>query len=284
MHYRDGNDRVLIAATMCRRGETETGTYPREILMPKLRDFSTLAPHIMGHRMSHGVSQRTQNPPLSQTVGGMWVDRFLLPRLASFLPKGRPLELLQIDPDDEDEAAHLRSYGHHCTVILTGAKGLDVASWRQTPVLANPGRLPFSDASFDLLFTGAFGRVAHGSQARQRVAAEFLRVLRSDGGILLCCSNRNCPVDLLSRRVPIRALAHKTTVSFGELETAFAMPGTSPKINQLSLKDHFSFQRAQWPLRAALPIAARYLKWSSTPERWVYSSALNPILLVWVKK
>lgn len=224
--------------------------------------------------------------PLSSTAGGSWVDRFLAPLLREHLiPSHRPLDCLQLWGEDDDEAARLRALGHTCVVTMPASAPLPPCHWYQPPVVTDlRARLPFADGSFDFLFTGAIGRLTHDAASRTALAREFDRLVRPGGAMLISVGNRLCPVDLQDRKAFLHGPRHPARTGLDDMERAFVTAGL-PVPQRLSVRGHFRWSRVPRPLQGLAGLLDAYLGWASAPlHRGRYGSALNPVLMLWVRK
>jgi SAM-dependent methyltransferase len=224
-----------------------------------------------------------QTDRLRQTAGAAWVERYLDPLLRSTFGTPTPcLDCLHIWADDDDEASQLRQKGHQCVVLMPDAASCTNKKWRQTPVAGCfEGRLPFANSSFDLVFTGAFARLAHTSQMKAQLARELARVVRPGGATLLSVSNRYCPVDLEDRKSFLHGPSHPEKASLAELRGALDGAGFS-RVDCLSTRRHFGWRRVP---RALRPLAAGFESYlgrvSSPATPKLYASPFNPVLMLW---
>ena len=219
----------------------------------------------------------------AHSAGTAWVQRFLAPLLAvHFAHRRGGLHCLQIWADDDDEAATLRAQGHHCVVFMPQAADCDAIDWYAVPVRSTwPPALPFADASFDLVFTSAFPRLAQTATLRAALADDLARVLRPGGAMLLYVGNRYCPFDLHDRHAFVHGPWHREKASLVEVEQAFA--GTALRLQRLSLAGLFGWRRVPTALQWLARSLEAYISLVSAPQRrWLYQSGFNTGLLFWV--
>ncbi|MBM3784996.1 MAG: class I SAM-dependent methyltransferase [Acidobacteria bacterium] len=218
------------------------------------------------------------------SAGADWVDRYLQPRLERTLLESKPrLDCLQLGPDDDEEAGRLRQLGHTCTVMLTSLEPYRTWRWHQPPVVGDALCSVFRDASFDLIFTGWIGKLTQSGAALPEVARALCRVLRPGGAMLLSASNRWCPADLVDRRLSVPGAGRPAKLSLVEIERAFE--GLPVDIERLPIAGHFRWGRLPGPLRGLAPLLNSYLAACGSPgNRFVYSSPMNPLLMLWVSR
>jgi SAM-dependent methyltransferase len=222
-------------------------------------------------------------PDLRHTAGAAWVDRYLDPLLQSAFGRPTPrLDCLHIWADDDDEASQLRRNGHRCTVLLPDLATYHSTMWRRLPVIGPLDRgLPFVDSAFDVVFTGAFGRLARTPQMRAELARELARVVRARGALLLSVANRYCPVDLQDRSSLLHGPSHPEKAGLAELTQVLSGAGFS-RVDRLSVRGHFGWRRLPAALRPCAAAFEQYLGTVSAPERpWLYGSPFNPVLMLW---
>lgn len=219
------------------------------------------------------------------TAAVRWVDGYLLPLVGSEIGRlpGSGLRCLQIEPDDEEEAMHLRRLGHHCEVILCDPGRLGERHWERTPLVASdPAGLPVADQSYDLVWSGAFGRLNPTPERRRTCARELLRVCSPRGGVLLTQGNAACALDLSSGIKLSLGRARPDQVTYAELQRAFLGEAGFAAMHLKSVAGHFGWTRVPRLLRVVAIALERYLEWASRPDRpRRYASALNPMFGLW---
>lgn len=232
----------------------------------------------------------TSRSPVAESelcAGAAWVERFLRPLLEKHMDRlGRSrLTCLQIQPDDEDEAERLRYLGHDCTVGLWRPGEYGNRKWVRTPATVDPYRLPFPEGQFDLVFTGALGRIAPAGSARSALGRELARVCTAGGLVLAGVGNRYCPVDLSTPHDRLHSPFHPEKFSFGELRDMLVAEEAFASIHPLSLERHFGFGKMPRHLLFFAGAVAAWLRWSSNPEVLNrYAGPLNPVLMIVAEK
>jgi hypothetical protein len=219
------------------------------------------------------------------TAGARWVERYLRPLLAARLipRRGPTLRILQLDPDDDTEAARLRADGHSCDVVLLDPARVGRHAWQQAPsVRPWPGALA-EPGSYDFVLTGYFGRIGGTLAGQLALAREVRRVCVPGGAFLTAIGNRRCPVDFTGNAPRLHRSTVPTLATLPELEGVFVAGAGFAAVHPLSLTGHFGMST----LTGAQRIAGTLLEWHwrtlAVPERrWVYASAINPTLMVWV--
>lgn len=213
------------------------------------------------------------------------MERFLVPRLHQHFQGRAQVNCLQIQPDDENEAIHLRALGHACEVVTTDAGVFSSYPWVQTPLTADPFSLPFTDGRFDFILTGALSLIAPNSTMRRRALQEWGRVCAPGGALLFSIGNRPCPLDLAGPRKRLHTPWDRALPTLEELEGALADVGGFVRTRRLSLNQHFGFSSVPKGLAPCKEAVQRYLAWASNPEKMGrYASALNPVLMLWAEK
>jgi SAM-dependent methyltransferase len=158
-------------------------------------------------------------------------------------------------------------------------------TWYEPPVVGKSRlTLPFPDASFDLVFSSAFGRLAQSSTQRDGLAKELARVLRPGGAALLAIGNRWCPIDMQDRAAFVHGPWHPEKAGLRELEKHLLSAGFKG-VERLSLKGHFGWARVPKLLRPVVLMISATLAWTSHPRRrWIYASPLNTMFMLWISR
>lgn len=205
-------------------------------------------------------------------AGHAFVHRFLLPLVdRHFWPPGRRISCLHLSTANDDEAAALREAGNRCYTVPAEDARASVAQWNRWTVIACGRRLPFRSESFDLIFTGGFGRFASTNGERREFAARLRELLKPGGALMMSTGNIRCPVDL--------SRAQGVKVSLEDLEAAFE--GWS-EVRRLNSGHYFGWGTVPGPLRPLIPLAERYVGWSSDPTHpRRYRSGLNSFFILW---
>lgn len=208
----------------------------------------------------------------SPNAGHAFVHRFLLPLLDRHIdPRGRELTCLHLSTADDDEAAALREAGNRCYAVPAENTRASREKWNRWTVIASGRRLPFRPATFDLIFTGAFGFFAATNHERRQFAAEMRDLLKPGGALLMSTGNIRCPVDL--------SRAQGVKVALEDLEGAFE--GWSD-VRRLSAGGYFGWGTVPGPLRLFIPLAEHYVRWSSNPAHpGRYRSRFNSFFILW---
>lgn len=207
----------------------------------------------------------------ARNSGARWVDRYFLPLLRERLPldRGQSIHCLQIAPDDDDEAQRLREHGLVCDIVPASQ------SWS----------LPSREADYDVVFTGAFGRIANSRNKRLDLAAGMARLCRTGGGVFLTVGNRRCPLDLSGATPRFHLWMDPAAASLTELRSIFLRDGQFASLSPLSLNGMFGWSSRWAALSLVTRCVAGYLNWSSRPSfPRLYASPLNPLLSVWIQK
>jgi hypothetical protein len=215
-------------------------------------------------------------------AGAEWIDRYLMPQITnSGLAGLSSLRCLQFGPDDDEEAQRLRERGHHCMVHLTALEPYRRWHWHQSPVVADWRTPALRSGSFDLIFTGWFGRLASNSEELPEVAKFLTGCLRPGGAMLLSVSNRWCPVDLIDKRLRAPGSGQPGRLSLDDIEQAFDGLGVTVELR--NVQGHFRWGRLPALLQWLGPLLNLWLGLTSIPRlRWLYVSPLNPMLMLWV--
>ncbi|MDA0765227.1 MAG: methyltransferase domain-containing protein [Verrucomicrobia bacterium] len=220
--------------------------------------------------------------------GSRWLERFLLPLLEDLLAdvEHEPVRrCLQLQPDNEEEALHLRGKGWICDLLVE--EGTDLSHLAGTPTVLpqNLEDMTLSDASYDLVFSGQLGPLLKDSRSRARRIGELARVCKPGGGILAVFGNRLCPLDLTHSAPILHGPGASSLATMTSLRRDFVESGAFSSLRPLSVNGHFSSTGAAGPRR----VLRAFLEWNwrhfVKPEReWAYASVFNPVLLVWIQK
>jgi SAM-dependent methyltransferase len=201
--------------------------------------------------------------------GAAWVERFLLPQFARRFSKDRSVSCLQIAPDDDSEARRLCQLGHNCE-MTTPTADLE---------------LPFPEASYDFVFTGRFPVLAPELEARITLAKELYRVTRRGGALLLAMGNRSSPLDLTGNGPLLHGTRARHCLSVQEARAILVRAAGFESLVPLSVSGHFGWNRLPRLLQPLGQILDVYWRFVATPNRlWLYSSPLNPTLLLWLNR
>lgn len=213
--------------------------------------------------------RREKESNRTMSARAAWVERFLSPRLQSRFPGGRSLSCLQIAPDDETEARRLRELGHRCELCD----------------LKTAATLPYPDSGYDFVFTGRFPILAPDTESRVIFAKELYRILRPGGSLLLVFGNKSCPVDLTKNGPLIHGFRSQMTLSFEEAFGILGQQGAFSSIVPQSIAGHFGWGSIPSWARPFGAILDAYWRFVITPDRrWLYTSLLNPTLILWLNK
>lgn len=201
--------------------------------------------------------------------GAAWVERFLLPQFARRFSKDRSVSCLQIAPDDDSEAQRLCQLGHPCEMTTPSAEL----------------RLSFPEASYDFVFTGRFPVLASEGEARVTLAKELYRVTRRGGALLLAMGNRASPVDLTGNGPWLHGTRARHCLSLPEARAILVRAAGFESLVPLSASGHFGWNRLPQWLQPLGQVLDAYWRFVATPNRlWLYSSPLNPTLVLWLNK
>ncbi len=224
----------------------------------------------------------------SDSAGARWVEQYLRPLLGRLQDSSGKshLDCLQLEADDEQEARRLRGRGHTCDIVLFDRQRRRQGSWQPTPLLAEGLVLPVESESYDLVFSGYFGRVTASHKNRQALARELARICRPGGAVLLTLGNRLCPVDL-SGNAP--SLLHgwgcEQLVTFREMEQLFLNECGFSSLEPLSLAHMFSWNRLARVPRFVVSGVDGYLRLiSGSGRRWLYAGFLSPMFCLWIRR
>lgn len=221
-----------------------------------------------------------------QNSGVRWVEHYFLPLIDTYAVKRSDARLvcLQIEPDDEEEAIRIRAEGFVCDTVVYREPRAGGRAWRQTPIMAESGRLPLQSQRYDLVFSGAFSRIAPSPERRRALAEELARVCRKGGAVLLTLGNRWCPIDLSCRPPVLHGPWTRDLITLREMERLFVGECGFSKLRPLSLVGHFGWTSLCGTKKLLAPMLERYLRWSATPDRpWRYASPLNPMFSLWIE-
>ncbi len=229
--------------------------------------------------------------------------RYLVP-LCARLFGGRAASVLDAGCGNGEEVDALREAGHRAVGVDRGYRSVEWASRANASafLLADVTRLPFRDATFDLVLSigviehvGAVGdgRDLHADfrEQRRRYAAELWRVTRPGGCVLVATPNRRCPIDIWHG--PFVAGAHfhgpgeSFLMSFSEIRALFAELDGFSGASVASLEGFFQFERTRrLPMLRALLVPARFALWLQERRgfRWLRRTLLNPFLIVLARK
>lgn len=208
----------------------------------------------------------------SPNAGHAFVHRFLLPLIdRHFGARGRDLTCLHLSTADDDEAAALRETGNRCYAVPAEDTRATLEKWNRWTVIASGRSLPFPPASFDLIFTGAFGSFSATNSERRKFTAEMRDLLKPGGALMISTGNIRCPVDL--------SRAQGVKVALEDLEGAFE---EWSEVRRLSAGRYFGWGTVPGPLRLFIPLAEQYVRWSSNPARpRRYGSRFNSFFILW---
>ncbi|MHA3771306.1 class I SAM-dependent methyltransferase [Verrucomicrobiota bacterium sgz303538] len=205
----------------------------------------------------------------SPSAGAAWVTRFLLPHLQRRFPDRQAISCLQIAPDDPTEAEQLRRYGYSCEMVDPGEHRT----------------LSFPESSFDFVFTGRFPVLASDAESRVAFAKELHRVLKKGGSLLLVFGNQSCPIDLTRNGSLLHGLKSRHCLSLHTAEQLLIQEGEFTSIQPLNIDGHFGWGSLPAPLHPFGKFLDFHWRFLATPaRRWLYSSALNPTLILWLNK
>lgn len=141
-----------------------------------------------------------------------------------------------------------------------------------------------ASASFDFVWTGAFGRLGVRKSERDEIARELLRICRPGGACLITGGNRRCPVDLSGAAPLLRGPRCTALLDYDEVLRTLADAGSS-KVEPLNLAGIFGWRQIPAPLRGLASLAERYVQWASPPERVArYAGSLNPMIALWAER
>jgi SAM-dependent methyltransferase len=145
--------------------------------------------------------------------------------------------------------------------------------------------LPFPDAAYDFAFSGRFPLRAPERSSRIALARELHRVLRAGGSLLLAMGNRLCPVDFTRNGPLLHGLSARSCLSYFEAYDLLVREAAFKNVTPLNVAGHFGWGRLPPVLSPVGKLINAYWRWLVTPSRtWLYTSPLNPTLLLWVNK
>jgi SAM-dependent methyltransferase len=237
--------------------------------------------------LKNGTINTTPMSVIHKTSGVRWVERYLFPLIDTHLAvrSDAGLICLQIEPDDEEEAIRLRAEDYLCDTVVYRKSPASNQPWQQSPILADPLQLPLESHRYDLIFSGAFSRIAPSPERRCGIAREMARVCRPGGAVLLTLGNRWCPIDLTRRPPVLHQPWSHDMVSLTEMERLFVGECGFSRLRLLSLAEHFGWSSLSGIKKLLAPWLERYLLWSAMPDRrWRYASPLNPIFSLWFER
>lgn len=223
----------------------------------------------------------------SSNAGAQWVERFLLPLLDRQRPGWRreSLRCLQLDPDDEDEAIRLRSEGITCDILLSESARATELQWETPPTVAPLSSLGGENGRYDLVLTGRLGAATTSAGSRKAAIKELGRVTRPGAGVLVCTGNRRCPLDLTRNASLLHGRDTPALMDLAEATHAFLNSGAFHIVEPVCVAGHLGWSRLPSPLRPLSGLVEGYWRYVATPERrWLYASALNPILMIWAER
>lgn len=231
------------------------------------------------------------------------VRRYYLPLLDRLFPRRRGLRLLSagcgVGADiDLYRAAGIEAYGIDC--------GRRSVSWsrraaREAFHIGTVERLPYADASFDVVVTGCLlphigvagdtvRTLPDAAARRARVARELVRVTRHGGQIVTGCPNRLCPADLFHKGQMTggfglarwHARSEPFLLGFDDFERLFREAGARA-VETLPVAGYWGFHTRRrdprmWPFVAAL--GAWFALLSLPGAAPLRRSSLNPWLMV----
>lgn len=224
----------------------------------------------------------------SESEGGRrWVEQYLFAALrARHRSHGRdPLRFLQVEPDDEYEAARIRRDGHLCDVLVWGSTAVQRRAWTQPPLQGTPAETNLESGAYDLITYGRLGRFATSPSVRRVVAAELARLCRPGGALLLVVGNRRSPVDLTGNASRLHGWDCSSLPSLRDVEAAFVGEGRFSAMHPMPIAGHFGWRRLGAAARPVGTLLETYFKLVANPRRrWLYGSPLNPVLILWLEK
>ncbi|RYD71153.1 MAG: hypothetical protein EOP84_25395 [Verrucomicrobiaceae bacterium] len=207
--------------------------------------------------------------PAEASAGAAWVERFLRPHLECRFPDNRMISCLQIAPDDTTEAEQLRRHGHSCIMVESGRE------------LA----LSFGEEHFDFAFTGRFSLLAPDRESRLTFAKELHHILRKGGSLLLVVGNQSCPVDLTRNGPLLHVPGACSCISLRAAEDLFLRQAGFTSLRTLNVQGHFGWGSLPALVRPFGQLLDLHWRFLATPaRRWLYSSPLNPTLILWLNK
>jgi hypothetical protein len=269
----------------------------QDALQPHLGDQGTrrLRPQSMDRhshqhdlRMSDSIAKQDSPHASAESDGARWLERFLFPILDDLLSEAAqdsPYRCLQLLPDNEEEAIHLRNIDWTCDVLVEDQTSLPHADWQQAPLLQNLGALDMPDASYDLILTGYLGTLLEDPLTCPQRIKELARVCKPGGGILAVVGNRRCPLDLTGNARKLHGPGTTTLVTVNSLTKNFVSSGSFSSIRSLSVNGHFSSTGANGSMNIIRSMLEWHWRHFAKPQRrWAYASFLNPVLAVWIQR
>lgn len=218
---------------------------------------------------SEGVENTETVASATLSAGAAWVERFLRPHLQRRFRDTRAISCLQIAPDDATEAEQLCRYGHSCEMVELGEELT----------------LSFPEEIFDFAFTGRFPLLAPDAETRLAFAKELHRVLRKGGSLLLVVGNQWSPVDLTRNGPLLHAPGSHNCLSLRSAEGLFLRQAGFTSIAALAVQEHFGWGSLPGFVRPFGRLLDLHWRFLATPaRRWLYSSPLNPTLILWLNK
>ncbi|MBI1853352.1 MAG: class I SAM-dependent methyltransferase [Planctomycetes bacterium] len=229
--------------------------------------------------------------------------RYLVP-LCRRLFGAHPATILDAGCGNGEEVDALREAGHRAFGVDRGYRSVE---WRGRTnpgafVLADATRLPFRDATFDLVLSiGVIehvGAVGDGRELRpdfrderRRYAAELWRVTKPGGFVLMATPNRLCPIDVWHGPFVMGGHFHGPGESFlpsyREIRALFEPLPRFAESTAESIDGFFQFERVRRhaAMRALLGPARAAIWLQDRPGlRWLRRSPLNPFLIVLARK
>lgn len=203
---------------------------------------------------------------MNASAQAAWVQRFFLPllRRQGLLSDATPLAGLHLGATDALEVQAMNELGHRCQAL---------------PSMATPW--PVAAASQDLLWSGRWASLPAGQ--RQAFAQEAARVLRPGGGVLLCLGNRRCWLDLSEIGPRLHRRSGDSTADCEELQERFIKRAGFAGWQAQSARLHFGpgGNLASRVLRRLLVCALNGVHRLGPAA---YAGAMNPLLLVWIRR
>jgi SAM-dependent methyltransferase len=176
-------------------------------------------------------------PPAMASAGSRWLERFLLPLLDDLLAgveNGSVRRCLQLQPDNEEEAHHLRAKGWICDLLVEEGTDLPRHDGMPTLLRQNLEELALPDAFYDLIFSGHLGPLLKDSRSRARRIGELARVCKPGGGILAVFGNRLCPLDLTHSAPILHGPGASSLATMTSLRRDFVESGAFSSLRPLS--------------------------------------------------
>ena len=220
-----------------------------------------------------------QSAHTAPTPGAAWVDRYLVPRLADQMPTRSlaGLRVLQLEPDDADEAQRCAELGASVTLAALDALPFDTGTF---PTLAlDPDHpIPAPHAGFDLILTGHLERLAARWSSPEALLRECARICAPSGGMLTHLSTR-CPINL-SGDAPLLAFPRPAPpISLRMIERAFGAAVLLP------VRGHFGWRSGGIARRTIGAALDAWWRWCAAPNHpRICTSPANPLLIVWASR